>query len=64
MHDPVYCHGCGHRMIPVVYCYDNKNRKKAWLCTHCGKLVRFLKMAKTGKHLPVPIWRGRRKRIA
>jgi hypothetical protein len=56
--DPVCCHNCGCRMIQVLYCYDTKNRKKAWLCTHCGRLVRFLKMS-DGRYLPVPIWRGK-----
>ena len=62
MHEPVYCHGCGHRMIPVVYRYDPKNRKKAWLCTHCGQLVRFVRML-DGRQIPVQIWRGHRRKI-
>jgi hypothetical protein len=55
---PVYCNNCGHRMITGVYSYDRKNRKKARLCTNCGRLVRFLLMS-DGKQLPVPIWPGR-----
>ncbi len=54
---PVYCQ-CGHRMIPGVYLYNRKNRKRAWLCTHCGQLVRLLQM-KDGKIIPAPIWKGR-----
>lgn len=57
---PVYCQ-CGHRMIPGVYSYNRKNRKRAWFCTRCGRLVRLLRMS-DGKQLPVPIWQGRRVR--
>ena len=58
MDNPIYCHNCGHRMISGVYCYDADNRKNAWLCTTCGRLIRFLKM-QNGTYLPVPIWPGR-----
>ncbi len=58
MNDPIFCNNCGHRMIPGVYSYAAKHRKKAWLCTNCGRLIRFLRM-KDGKQLPIPIWQGR-----
>lgn len=57
---PVYCYGCGFRMIPAIYCYDRRTRCRAWFCTHCGRLVRFVRML-NGQYLPALIWRGKSK---
>jgi len=61
VNDPIFCHNCGFRMIQVTYRYDSKTRRRAWFCAHCGRLVRFVKLT-NGKHLPAPIWQGKRVR--
>ena len=55
---PIYCHNCGYRMIPAIYYYDRSTRCRAWLCTHCGRLVRFVRLT-NGRYLPATIWRGK-----